>query len=292
MDESTIIAYEMNGAPLPHLNGAPARLIVPGWTGTYWMKHVVSIKAATTPEKGFWMNPAYRLPLGKFPMVARFVTQETAVNTPITEIMVNSLITSHADGARVRAGTSVGGIAWDGGYGIRTVDVSTDGGKTWRPAALGEDLRLPHLQLSAHGPRQRHRDGARHQCHRPDPDRQPDPQSGRLPPQRHPQRLAGRFVREGSMRTIMMAIAAAAVFALPAGAQEKPVSLKKGPGLDKVEANCSGCHSLDYIQMNSPYPSAALWSAEVTKMIKAFGAPISEADAKEIADYLKKNYGS
>jgi DMSO/TMAO reductase YedYZ molybdopterin-dependent catalytic subunit len=140
MEESTLIAYEMNGAPLPHFNGAPARLIVPGWTGTYWMKHIISIKAVTKPETGFWMNPAYRLPLGKFPMVARFVSQETAANTPITEIMVNSLITSHADGAMVRSGTPVGGIVWDGGYGIRTVDISTDDGKSWRPATLGEDL--------------------------------------------------------------------------------------------------------------------------------------------------------
>ena len=49
---------------------------------------------------------------------------------------------------------------------------------------------------------------------------------------------------------------------------------------------------LDYIVMNSPFPNAALWDAEVTKMIKAFGAPISDADAKAIADYLKQNYGS
>jgi hypothetical protein len=104
------------------------------------MKHVTSIKAVTKPETGFWMNPAYRLPIGKFPMVARFASQETETNTPITEMMVNSLITSHADGARVGQGTSVGGIAWDGGYGIRTVDISTDGGKTWQAATLGEDL--------------------------------------------------------------------------------------------------------------------------------------------------------
>ena len=91
----------------------------------------------------------------------------------------------------------------------------------------------------------------------------------------------------------MMIIAAfAALIALPAAAQEKPVDLKKAPGLDKVEANCSGCHSLDYILMNSPYPNAALWNAEVTKMIKAFGAPIDDADAKVIAEYLAKNYGS
>lgn len=80
--------------------------------------------------------------------------------------------------------------------------------------------------------------------------------------------------------------------AAPALAEEKPVQLKKADGLDKVEANCAACHSLDYVLMNSPFPNAALWDAEVTKMIKAFGAPIDDADAKVIADYLKKNYGS
>ena len=93
------------------------------------------------------------------------------------------------------------------------------------------------------------------------------------------------------MRTIMIALAAA-VFALPAATQEKPIGLKQAPGVDKVESNCASCHSLDYIVMNSPYPNAALWDAEVTKMIRAFGAPINEVDAKEIADYLKKNYSS
>jgi len=93
------------------------------------------------------------------------------------------------------------------------------------------------------------------------------------------------------MRAFLL-VSAALAMALPAAAEEKPVELKKAPGLDKVEANCSGCHSLDYIVMNSPFPNAALWDAEVTKMIKAFGAPISEADARVIADYLKRNYGS
>jgi Mo-co oxidoreductase dimerisation domain len=88
------------------------------------------------------MNPAYRIPLGKFPLVARFTSQETATNTPITEIVVNSLITSPAEGARVRAGqrTTIGGIAWDGGYGINNVEVSSNDGKTWSAATLGPDL--------------------------------------------------------------------------------------------------------------------------------------------------------
>jgi len=140
MEDTTLIAYEMNGQPLPHFNGFPARIVVPGWTGTYWVKHLTSINAATKPESNFWMSSAYRVPVGKFPMVARFISQETAANTPITEMVVNSLITSHADGAKVRAGTLVGGIAWDGGYGIRAVEVSTNGGKAWMPAKLGDDL--------------------------------------------------------------------------------------------------------------------------------------------------------
>ena len=93
------------------------------------------------------------------------------------------------------------------------------------------------------------------------------------------------------MRALIIALAATTLV-LPSAAEERPVELKKAPGLDKVEGNCSGCHSLDYIVMNSPFPNAALWDAEVAKMIKAFGAPVSDADAKVIADYLKANYGS
>jgi mono/diheme cytochrome c family protein len=78
----------------------------------------------------------------------------------------------------------------------------------------------------------------------------------------------------------------------PAFAQEEPaIKLKEAPGLDKVEANCAACHSLDYVQMNSPFLNAAGWEAEVTKMIKAYGAPVGDADATVIVDYLKKNYG-
>jgi DMSO/TMAO reductase YedYZ molybdopterin-dependent catalytic subunit len=141
LDDSTLVAYEMNGEPLPHFNGYPARLIVPGWTGTYWMKHLIGIDILTKPLGSYWMNPAYRIPLGQFPIVARFTSQETATSTPITEMVVNSLITSHAAGARVKAGkVTVSGLAWDGGYGIRAVDVSTDGGLTWSGATLGDDL--------------------------------------------------------------------------------------------------------------------------------------------------------
>ncbi|HLL27025.1 MAG TPA: molybdopterin-dependent oxidoreductase [Xanthobacteraceae bacterium] len=141
IDENALVAYEMNGAPLPHFNGFPARIIIPGWTATYWVKHVTSINAVTTPFGGFWMKSAYRIPLDKFPTEV-FATQSSDVNTPITEMVVNSLITSHTDGAPVKAGTAVtlSGLAWDAGYGIAKVEASSDGGASWREANLGRDL--------------------------------------------------------------------------------------------------------------------------------------------------------
>jgi hypothetical protein len=105
------------------------------------MKQVTSIMAIAKPYDGFWVKSAYRIPRGKFPLVDRFVSQETDANTPITEMVVNSVITSIANGVSVSAGrpVDVKGIAWDGGYGVSRVEVSTDGGQTWRAATLGQD---------------------------------------------------------------------------------------------------------------------------------------------------------
>ena len=93
------------------------------------------------------------------------------------------------------------------------------------------------------------------------------------------------------MRALTIALLAA-LLSVPALADEKPIALKKGAGLEQVEANCGACHSLDYIQMNSPFLTSAQWDASIAKMINVFGAPISEADARAIGDYLKANYGS
>ncbi len=140
-EDTVLLAYEMNGAPLPHYNGFPVRVVVPGWTATYWVKHVNAIAAVNQPYQGFWMKGAYRIPTNKFPLVQRFLSQETEANTPITEMMVNSLITSPTDGALLSVGKSAQakGIAWDGGYGIAGVEVSLDGGRTFDAALLGED---------------------------------------------------------------------------------------------------------------------------------------------------------
>jgi mono/diheme cytochrome c family protein len=91
------------------------------------------------------------------------------------------------------------------------------------------------------------------------------------------------------------ALLAAVLFAATAAAalaQEKAVPLKPGPGQDVVDANCGACHSLDYIRTNAPFMTAKVWDAEVTKMIKVYGAPIEPADAKMIIEYLSKAYGT
>lgn len=140
IDENSLIAYEMNGKPLPHFNGFPARIIIPGWTATYWMKHIVSINAITKPFDGFWVKTAYRIPSGKF-ATSVFQTQHNDTSTPITDMVLNSLVTSHPDGAKVKAGAplTVSGLSWDSGSGIAKVEVSTDGGTSWKTARLGKD---------------------------------------------------------------------------------------------------------------------------------------------------------
>jgi cytochrome c5 len=75
-------------------------------------------------------------------------------------------------------------------------------------------------------------------------------------------------------------------------AAERAVALKDAPGKQTVEAMCSGCHSLDYIPLNSPFMNKQTWTAEVAKMINAYGAPIPQNDSATIVDYLAANYGA
>jgi sulfite dehydrogenase (cytochrome) subunit B len=87
-------------------------------------------------------------------------------------------------------------------------------------------------------------------------------------------------------------LGAIAVFALTAHAQETKLELKPGPGRDQVMGYCVMCHSVDYIQMNSPFITRPVWDAEITKMIKAYGAQVPPDQIPVIADYLAKNYGA
>ncbi len=141
LDEDTLIAFEMNGERLSRWNGFPARLVVPGWTATYWVKALAELSVLDRPFDGFWMKTAYRVPKGLFG-ASGFETQDTEQNSPITAIRVNSLIVDPAPVAVLKAGrrAEIMGIAWDGGSAIRHVEVSLDRGASWRKARLGRDL--------------------------------------------------------------------------------------------------------------------------------------------------------
>jgi sulfite dehydrogenase len=140
LEEEVLLAYEMNGEELPWLNGYPLRLVVPGFYGTYWVKHVHEITVLDQVFTGFWMSTAYRIPDNACACVDPGTTPPKTV--PISRFNVRSFITSLAEGAPLRVGepVTVKGIAFDGGYGIREVLVSEDGGRTWREADLGKDL--------------------------------------------------------------------------------------------------------------------------------------------------------
>jgi sulfite dehydrogenase len=139
LDDDTMLAYEMNGEPLPMLNGFPLRLVVPGYYGTYWVKHVNEITVLDEDYKGYWMDPAYRIPDTAGACVEPGTTPKKT--KPIARFNVRSFITSHANGDKVKVGQTLNlrGIAFDGGFGITEVVLSSDGGKTWREAALGKD---------------------------------------------------------------------------------------------------------------------------------------------------------
>jgi DMSO/TMAO reductase YedYZ molybdopterin-dependent catalytic subunit len=140
MNGEVMIAYQMNGADLPMLNGYPVRLVVPGYYGTYWVKHLSDIQVVDQVFDGFWMKPAYRIPDNACACVEPGTA--SAATRPIGRFNVRSFITSVGDGARIHAGAplAVRGIAFDGGQGIREVAFSTDGGQSWREAALGQEL--------------------------------------------------------------------------------------------------------------------------------------------------------
>jgi sulfite dehydrogenase len=139
IQEDVIVAYQMNGAPLPLLNGFPVRLVVPGWYATYWVKMLSDIEVLGSPDKNFWMVPAYRIPDNACACVEP--GKPVPKSVPIGRMNTRSFITSLPNGAKVKAGQLIGvsGIAFDGGFGIQTVLFSTNGGRSWGEAKLGKD---------------------------------------------------------------------------------------------------------------------------------------------------------
>ncbi|MER3536879.1 MAG: twin-arginine translocation pathway signal protein [Thermus sp.] len=141
--EETILAYLMNGEPLPMLNGFPIRLVVPGKFATYWLKHVTWIRALTEEDKNFWMATAYRIPdTPNGSTTPEDVAAGRVKTVPIGKVNmpVRSFIIDPDGSYPLVAGlpAKIRGIAFSGHGRVVKVEVSTDGGRTWGIAALGE----------------------------------------------------------------------------------------------------------------------------------------------------------
>ncbi|HUJ18159.1 MAG TPA: molybdopterin-dependent oxidoreductase [Nitrospirota bacterium] len=140
LDEDIIVAYEMNGKALPMLNGFPARLIVPGWFATYWVKSLSSITVLNKQFDGFWVKTAYRIPDNPCGCVPPGGKPDRTI--PINRMTTRSFIVDPSDGSTLKANKPITmmGIAFSGGYGIRDVLVSLDGGRSWDETQIGKDM--------------------------------------------------------------------------------------------------------------------------------------------------------
>ena len=138
-DGEVMIAYGMNGKPMPLLNGFPVRLIVPGWYATYWVKMLNDIEVLDQPDTNFWMKTAYTIPDTPY---ANMTPGESGVKfIPINKMVPRSFITNVKAGEKLHAGKphNLRGIAFGGDSGVKKVEISDNGGKTWHAAHLGKD---------------------------------------------------------------------------------------------------------------------------------------------------------
>jgi DMSO/TMAO reductase YedYZ molybdopterin-dependent catalytic subunit len=144
----TLIAYEMNGQPLPPVHGFPLRAIVPGWEGAYAMKWLTTLRVVNREFDGFWVATAYRYPVKQIAPGAAVDPKDMA---PLTGLVVKSLITKPTEGAIVAPGKiDVAGFAWAGETAISRVDVSSDNGASWQQARLtGENARYTWRRFEA-----------------------------------------------------------------------------------------------------------------------------------------------
>jgi hypothetical protein len=139
-DGEVMIAYAMNDEPLPMVNGFPLRLVVPGWYGTYWVKALRDITVLPQLFSNFWTDKAYRIPSG--PNGTESPKDLAKDTIPINRFNVRSIFVRPDTDEMLHSGapTEIEGIAFDSGYGIRRVEVSTDGGATWVDARLDPEI--------------------------------------------------------------------------------------------------------------------------------------------------------
>ncbi len=140
--DECVVAYLMNGEPLPMLNGFPVRLVVPGYFATYWTKCLSWIRVLDKPDENFWMKTGYRVPdTPRGNTSPEEVKAGTVKTIPIGRMPVRSFAILPDGATKIPVGLriAVRGIAFSGYARIVKVEISEDSGRTWLPAKLGQD---------------------------------------------------------------------------------------------------------------------------------------------------------
>ena len=274
----TLLAYEMNGAPLPVPNGFPLRAIVPGWEGAYAVKWLIGIRVLDREHDSFWIKTAYRYPTKPIAPGTAVAPEDMA---PVAGLFVKSMITAPLQGATVAgagAGVVVKGFAWAGDANVTAVDISTDGGNTWSPARLGSDRAAYAWRQFEYEWRPKE-SGAYVIMSRATDDK------GRVQPAVAQWNPSGYLWN--AIDQVRVDVGAARSTTQPPTATA-PSAAAPGPeSADRVSRSCLSCHDRDLIAQQRLSPAG--WTREVDKMIR-WGAPVGPDDKAALADYLASLY--
>jgi DMSO/TMAO reductase YedYZ molybdopterin-dependent catalytic subunit len=274
MDADTILAYDMDGQPLPLLHGAPLRVIVPGWEGAYSVKWLQRLTVATRDYDGFWVASAYRYPMRRVMPGAAVDAKEQG---PLTGLVVKSLITRPLEGATLTAGpVQIAGFAWAGESRIARVEISTDAGATWSAARLtGPDHKFAWRRFE-------HQATLRADGVHTILSRATDARGATQPivPQWNP----SGYLWNAPDRVDVAVGAAAQAPAPSSAAAAEPAR----PGAATYETACRACHDEDLSAQQRLTREG--WGREVDKMIR-WGARVTPDERGPLVDFLASRWG-
>jgi DMSO/TMAO reductase YedYZ molybdopterin-dependent catalytic subunit len=273
MNPDTILAYEMNGEPLPTSHGFPLRLVVPGWAGDCWVKWVTKIDVSNKEFDGFFMKTAYRHP-GK--PVRPGMAVDPAKMEPVTALRPKSVISFplHGQQVEVNKPLTIRGVAWTGnGERVTQGQISTDGGSTWsniRPSSGDTqygwrrwDYSFTPVEEAYYRILVRVGDGSGLQP---------------LVPSWNPSGYNWNVAHMVGIEAVAAPKPVEAAAPAPPDKRQLPTNYKNA---------CLTCHEEDVIVPQRL--TRGQWDREVDKMIR-WGAPVKPTDKDAIVDYLAKEF--
>ncbi|HUJ22124.1 MAG TPA: sulfite oxidase [Bryobacteraceae bacterium] len=266
----TLLAFEMNGEPLNASHGFPLRVVAPGWAGDNWVKWLTNVEVRHQEFDGFFMKTAYRRPVRT---VAPGAAVDPADMTPVTSIRPKSVIASPVEGQTIATGPStIRGAAWSGESPLKTVEVSTDRGRSWHPAKLGPERAKYAWRLWEADWNAERRGSYVLMARATD-------EAGETQP------LVEEWNPSGYLWNVIPQVRVEAGGAEAVPAQQAPAP----PALPtQVRETCIGCHGEDMIA--GQHLTRPQWEREVDKMTR-WGASVKPENRDVIIDFLLSHFG-